>query len=332
MPTLIIAGDQSGVGKTSLAAGLLVQLAGEGRSSAYYKPFSSTADDADVRLALFEPLAVILGPAPVTALPDASRMGDVSAAVRGLREQADTTVVELADGLDPADFAQALDARVLMVLRYSAGTVGDFSATADALGERLAAAVVNAVPAYRADDVAAQTASAGFTAPVVALPESRFMLAPTVAEIAAHLGGEWVLDPVNSDAPVEHYLIGGNIMDSGPNYFGRYANQAVIARTQRPDILLAAMSPETRCLVLTGPGETNEYIKAEARERDIPLIRVAASTVEAAESLAGLRANACGMAKARHFADLIASHTSPEMVGWLGLASWLGRNSLKEES
>ena len=67
MPTLIIAGTEPGVGKTSLAAGLLVQLAGEGRSSAYYKPFSSTADDADVRLALFGPLAVILGPAPVTA-------------------------------------------------------------------------------------------------------------------------------------------------------------------------------------------------------------------------------------------------------------------------
>ena len=321
MPTLIIAGTESGVGKTSLAAGLLVQLAGEGRSSAYYKPFSSTADDADARLALFGPLAVILGPAPVAALPDASNMGDVSAAVRALREQADTIIVELADGLDPADFAQAWDARVLMVLRYSAGTVGDFSATADALGERLAAAVVNHVPAYRADEAASQTASAGFTAPVVALPESRFMLAPTVAEIAEHLGGEWVLDPVNSDAPVEHYLIGGNIMDSGSNYFGRYTNQAIIARTQRPDILLAAMSPETRCLVLTGPGETNEYIKAEARERDIPLIRVAASTIEAAESLAGLRANACGMAKARHFADLIASHTSSEM-----LAGWLGRN------
>ena len=322
MPTLIIASTEPGVGKTSLAAGLLVLLAGEGRSSAYYKPFSATADDADdadVRLEPFGPLAVILGPAPVTALPDASNMGDVSAAVRALREQADTTIVELADGLDPADFAQVLDARVLMVLRYPADTFGDFSVTADALGERLAAAVVNHVPAYRADEAAAQAASARFTAPVVSLPESRFMLAPTVAEIAAHLGGEWVLDPVNTDALVEHYLIGGNIMDSGPNYFGRYANQAVIARTQRPDILLAAMSPETRCLVLTGPGETNEYIKAEARERDIPLIRVGASTVEAAESLAGLRANACGMAKARHFAGLIASHTSPEMlVGWLG--------------
>ena len=129
------------------------------------------------------------------------------------------------------------------------------------------------------------------------------------------------MDPVNSDALVEHYLIGGNIMDSGPNYFGRYANQAVIARAQRPDILLAAMSPETRCLVLTGPGEANQYITAEARERDIPVIRVGASTVEAAESLAGLRANACGMAKARHFAGLIASHTSPET-----LAGWLGRN------
>ena len=90
MPTLIIAGTEPGVGKTSLAAGLLVQLAGEGRSSAYYKPFSATADDADVRLEPFGPLAVILGPAPVTALPDASNMGDVSAAVRALREKADT--------------------------------------------------------------------------------------------------------------------------------------------------------------------------------------------------------------------------------------------------
>ena len=317
MPTILIAGDHAGVGKTSLAAGLLVLLAGDGRSSAYYKPFSA---DADVRLEPFGQLAVILGPAPVTALPDASNMGDVSAAVRALRDQADTTIIELADGLDSADFAQTLDARVLMVLKYPADTFGDFSVTADALGERLAAAVVNHVPPYRADEAAAQAASARFTAPVVSLPESRFMLGPTVAEIAAHLGGEWVLDPVNSDALVEHYLIGGNIMDSGPNYFGRYANQAVIARAQRPDILLAAMSPETRCLVLTGPGETNEYIKAEARERDIPLIRVAASTVEAAESLAELSDSTCSIAKARHFADLIASHTSPEMLGgWLGV-------------
>ena len=319
MPTLIIAGTPPGAGKTSLAAGLLWQLAVEGRSSAYYRPFSATDDDADVRSAPFGPLAVIPGPAPVTGLPDASSMGEVAAAVGALREQADTIIVELTDGLDPADFAQALDARVLMVLRYSPDAVGDFSATAAALGERLAAAVVNAVPAYRTEEAATQATSAGFPAPVVALPESRFMLAPTVGEIAAHLSGDWVLDPVNADAPVEHYLIGGNIMDSGPNYFGRYANQAVIARAQRPDILLAAMGPETRCLVLTGPGETSEYIKAEARERDIGLIRVAASTVEAAESLAGLRANASGTAKARHFADLIASHTSPEMLaGWLG--------------
>ena len=181
MPTLIIAGTERGVGKTSLAAGLLVLLAGEGRSSAYYKPFSATADDADVRLEPFGPLAVILGPAPVTALPDASNMGDVSAAVCALRDHADTTIIELADGLDPADFAQTLDARVLMVLRYPADPVGEFSVTADALGERLAAAVVNHVPAYRADEAAAQAASARFAAPVVTLPESRFMLAPTVA-------------------------------------------------------------------------------------------------------------------------------------------------------
>ena len=129
--------------------------------------------------------------------------------------------------------------------------------------------------------------SAGIAAPVV-IPESRVMLAATVAQVASQLSAEWVLEPVNADALIERYLIGGNIMDSGPTYFGRYANQAVIARAQRPDIQMASMGRETRCLVLTGPGDATEYVKAEARERDIPLLRVASSTEDTAAALGGI--------------------------------------------
>ena len=108
------------------------------------------------------------------------------------------------------------------------------------------------------------------------------MLVPTVAQVADHLDVVWTPEPVNADAPVERFLIGGNIMDNGRTYYGRYANQAVIVRAQRPDIQLASMLPKTRCLVLTGPGDPTEYVKAEARERDIPLLQVFTSTIETA--------------------------------------------------
>ena len=142
------------------------------------------------------------------------------------------------------------------------------------------------------------------------IPESRLMLAPTVAQIGDSLNAAWPLEPVNADALVEHYLIGGNLLDNGPTYYGRYPNQAVIARAQRPDIQLAGMLPQTRCLVLTGPGEPAEYVKAEARERDIPLLQVAASTIAAADALERLMsaANCRHIGKVRHYAALLERH------------------------
>ena len=128
------------------------------------------------------------------------------------------------------------------------------------------------------------------------------MLAPTVAQIVDHLDAVWTLEPVNVDGPVERFLIIGNITDNGPTYYGRYANQAVITRAQRPDIQLASILLQTRCLVLTGPGEPTEYVKDEARERDIPLFQVFSSAIESADVLDLLidAAAPLSVAKARH--------------------------------
>ena len=153
-------------------------------------------------------------------------------------------------------------------------------------GARLDMLVVNAVPQYRQDIVSEGEAESWAEVDALVIPESRVMLAPTVAQIVEHLDAVWTLEPVNADALVERFLIGGgNIMDNGPTYYGRYNNQAVITRAQRPDIQLASMLPQTSCLVLTGPGEPTEYVKAEARERDIPLLQVSLSTIDTADAL-----------------------------------------------
>ena len=322
MPTILITGPARS-GKTSLAAGLLAHACDTGHSAAYAKPFSSYLDsDADHQFAadaLANALGISTGPSP---LPLTASADDAASATSGLGSQSHTVIVEAADGSPATELAASLEARVLEIHAYS--PTQDWAQAVDAAavrwGNRLAAMVVNAVPPYKQDAVAASAADSLADVVTVVIPESRAMLAPTVAQIAQHLGASWVQDPVNADAPIERFLIGGNIMDHGPTYYGRYANQAVITRAQRPDIQLASMLAQTRCLVLTGPGEANNYIRAEALERDIPLLQVSTSTIETADALDRLidASTPHSIAKARHYASLLERHAGSDTLNnWL---------------
>ncbi len=322
MPTILVTGPARS-GKTGLAAGLLARLHSGGRSAAYYKPFTTGAgadgDHAFAAGVLAERLDIAVGPAP-GALTDS--IDNAVQAIALLDAEAGTVVVEAADGSPATELAAALNAPVLEIRAYSPDE--DWAQVVDATavrwGNRLLAVVVNAVPPYRQDAVAESAAQSSADVDAFLIPESRVMIAPTVAQIAEHLEAAWVQDPVNADAPIERFLIGGNIMDNGPTYYGRYANQAVITRAQRPDIQLASMLAETRCLVLTGPGEPTNYVRAEALERDIPLLQVSTSTIETADALDRLidSSTAHSLAKARHYAALLERHVGNEVLDrWL---------------
>jgi len=302
-----IAGNQSGAGKTSLAAALLVTANAAGKKAAYHKPFADGRSvDADV--AFMSELSASLG-GPAVPAPgnksDSNDLGPAQAEISRLESEAGVVVIEGPDGQAP----YAFDSKVVLVYQGAPDGVPASIATA---GPDLAAVVVNSVPIHRRDEVA--RGLAGQSVPVAVIPESRGMLAVTVEQLADHLGGQWVLNPVNTNSPIERVMIGGNILDEGPTYFDRYANQAVITRVERPDIQMASMCDKTACLVLTGPGEPTEYIKAEALKRDVPLIQVRTSTHDTAESLVGLldEADARTAFKAHHFAELLARHITPE--------------------
>ena len=356
MPVITIRSPLPSGGKTTLAAGLLAYLYATGRRGAYYKPYSPTPDsDADYQffagpLAADGGLGGLAGPPPVAL---GGRPRNLSATIDQLEAQTGFVIVELAQGTPPSRAPALRRARNLTIARYGQlpPSDGNESATPESSavesdgndsppGESVESSInASAAPESTSTDADAPDAAALPAPPVdvltavpphrldaaaaaggVALPESRTLLAPTVAQVAAHLGAEWVQEPVNAEALVERYLIGGNIMDSGPNYFARHRNQGLIVRAQRPDIQLAGMLPQTRCLVLTGPGETSGYIRAEARERDIPLLRVAAGTIATAEALDGLTAQATPHSpeKAHAIARLLQQHAAPNP-----LAEWL---------
>ena len=321
MAVLLIVGNQPGVGKTSLAAALLVTAAAAGNRAAYYKPFSDELGvDRDV--AFISQLLQsnsggpgVPAPKPLASSADAAEMAEVRARVSRLESEAGIVVIEGLDTTGGSGEAYAPNCKTVLVHRYSQ-QLGEAAASIN-VDNDLSAIAVNAVPIHRRDEVARELDPQ--SVPVAAIPESRGMLSVTVAQLAEHLGGQWVLDPVNIDAPVERLMIGGNIMDSGPTYFGRYDNQAVITRVERPDIQMACMGQNTKCLVLTGPGEPTEYIKAEALKREVPMIQVRTNTHDTAESLAGLldRADARTIEKANHFAGLLKKYMGAEAVAKL---------------
>ena len=216
----------------------------------------------------------------------------------------------------------------LLLFGYSGGAdagteAARIAAAAKSLGDDLAGVRINGVTRHRRMAVEQQVVSVLRSAgtPVLgAIPEDREMLALTVRQVAEFLGGRWIQEPTDAAAWVDRFLIGGNIMDSGPSYFGRYPNQAVITRSGRPDIQMACLASDTKCLVLTGGEEPTEYIRVEARQRSAAVLLVPGSTLEVAESLAGLleQANPYSEQKLSRFAALMERHLDSLPGLWPG--------------
>ena len=117
------------------------------------------------------------------------------------------------------------------------------------------------------------------------LHEDKFLQGMTLEELVNAVNGSLIDESVTNKPYIAKFLIGGNIMDSGEGYFGRYENQAVITRGGRPDIQMASIMAGTKCLVLTQDTEPTEYIISEARKHKVPLISVTSGTEDTIELL-----------------------------------------------
>ena len=332
MGVIQVVSNHPGAGKTCLIGALLLRLSQQGRKVAYYKPLSATPEnDPDVAFISSHLLTdanspQTPGPHPVlpTGQSDSTISDQLAQQIReGVSELTAAADVVLLEGPEfplAAQLVPALPARVVLVAQYEKGLNAEgLSNLVQPFRSSLAGVVINSFPVHRHRQVKKELVAAlqGRGLPVLgAIPDDRAMLGVTVQQIADHLGGRWVQEPENTDAYIDRFLIGGNIMDSGPNYFGRFPNQAVITRAERPDIQMASLMCDTKCLVLTGGAEPTEYVRVEASLRGVPLILVEGGTISTAESLDGLleQANAYSRQKMQRFAELVQDHLDAETL------------------
>ena len=335
MATLNIVSTQPGAGKTCLAGALATQQATAGVKVAYYKPLSANPEaDPDVAFmaGLLESLDCPQGQAPPpfsqpidpqhlpTRLSEA-RAAEVSDIIAGLAADFETVLVEWdAPALPPGQPA-------LLVHSQAGGP--DAGAEAQSiieecqrLGDSNVRVLINNALRYRQREVEQGLVSVLHSrgVPVAGtIPEDRELLGLTFNQVAEHLEGSWVQEPENPETWVDRFLIGGNIMDSGPNYFGRHANQAVITRAGRPDIQMASLVCDTKLLVLTEGEEPTEYIRVEAQKRDASLLVVNCGTLEVAAALEGILslANPYQPHKIARFTELAEAHLEGSLAGLL---------------
>lgn len=337
MGTLLVTSLYEGDGKTAFCAGLArllrrrgdrpvvvkaVTRAGSGQTdpdSAFYGRLVDHRKDASL---------------PVAVSEESFRQGisseirrQVASAISEVGAEGSPVVVE-APALHsdwrpvPAvrELADELDARVVLIVRHTPvlGT-STIANAAEAFGARLTGIAINGVPRYRRH--ATETGLGGSLAEV-GLPvlgvfvEERRLLGVTVADIAAHLGGEFLVNEEQKDRLVDTFTIGGLVLDWGVHYFSQSETQAVIVRGDRPDVQMAALHSPTRCLVLTGGHLPLQYVAHEAREEEIPIILVRPGTLQTAKALGTIADNVTvhHPEKADRFAEVLAQGLDQEAV------------------
>ena len=146
--------------------------------------------------------------------------------------------------------------------------------------------VINKVPKYRVktlDQIISKLKDK--IQNIVIIPDYDCFSSLTIGEIAKGLNAEWILGEGNDDVLIRNFLIGGNPMDKAVDYFDRIKDKAVIARADRPDIQMASLETQTKCLILTGGNDPIEYVQHEAEKNGVVVLKVNYDTSQTVSQL-----------------------------------------------
>ena len=282
-PVIIVGSLQPRAGKTALAAALSLKLGYEGRRILALRLAGDESDGeaarGDAAFMLTLPFARGRGGQPVNA-------EEAATAADGQRQAGGLLVLEAPAAADLPALAEQLDATVIVAIRSADATaLTAIETLATSLGPRLAGLVAIAVP--RPLQEPAQAALAAGPAPVLAvIPEDQVLYAPSVLEVADALDAQIILGEPSEADIIERFLVGPVTTDPGQPYYARpRSRRAVITRSDRTDLQLAAMHTDIDCLILTGGVDPSPYTIDRAADEEISVLLTRVDTRGAIKQL-----------------------------------------------
>jgi len=264
---LYIVSAEEAVGKTAISAGVAINLLNAGKKVGFLKPqvAEKIQSDGDINF-----MRKVLGLTDLVNAPDVVKGRDVVLVEALLGKKPGDTVSQ-----DTFGAAKSMKAKAIAVEAYS-GEPSKYIDLYRGFGENLLGVVINKVPQSQLkrvkEEAAAQFGAAGIKV-LGTVPENRALLAITVGELAESIKGKILNNADKAGEPVENYMLGAMVVDSGPDYFGRKINKAAVIRQDRPDMQLAALETPTSCLVLSGSSQPPIYnVLNKAESKGVPVI------------------------------------------------------------
>jgi len=321
---LYVTSSVEGSGKTTVSAGLGKLLLGRGLKVGFLKPVIADSKNQPGQsndsvlmkhLLAIEESADSLGP----VFRDESDLKDgIKKAYAAISGGKDMVIIEGLSGQAPS-IVEGLDARVIAVEAYPR-SLADYRS----LGRRLLGVVINKVPRSRLEAIRSEMAAQLAGVKILGImPEDRALLSLTVSELAERIHGEIPQGTGKAAELVENIMLGAMYVDSGLDYFGRKANKAVVLRSDRPDMQLAALETSTRCLVLAGKTAPIPAVLARAEDQNIPVITVKENVATVVTSIeSALSQTRFSAEKLPRLTEIMGRHFDSQSVyQGLGLAS-----------
>ena len=270
MTALYVTSDSEKAGKTMFCAGLGKNWSNAKKKVGYLKMTEASGEAADSDAAFIRETLALKEPAEQMVAGSAG----IKAAYARVAQDKDVVLIEGLPLKDSYGIIGLLEARVLVIHDYAA-PLAQSIAGYKKIGSRLAGVVLNKVPRSKAGQVHSEAAALLAKDSIQFLgvvPEDRILMALTVAELGELLQGRILFNADKSGELVENYMLGALTFDSGEEYFNRKDNKAVILRSDRPDMQMAALQTSLRCLVLSGKAEPVPAVVQQIKRKKVPLI------------------------------------------------------------
>jgi BioD-like phosphotransacetylase family protein len=304
MPVLLVSSLRPLVGKTAVSVGIAKRLDQDGYRLELARLATAEPDEgaqADARCFASLSLSAEKKGHPLS-------LNEVAKLVKGTSSSDVVFIVELPAGSSPGEAFRALGGVVVLVERSADLTVGTVAPLQKELGEAFVGLVVTAVPQARTDTIADTLAQKGMPS-VAFFPEDRLLSSPSIAEMAQALEAEMLFADGRTEEVIERLTIASISADPGQDYFARFSRQAVVVRCDKPDLQLAALNADTRCLILSGGQMPLVYVSERAEAEGVPLLITDKDTIAAVQTLEGLYLKSrFGHQKTERISQLTAGH------------------------
>ena len=234
--------------------------------------------------------------------------------MKGTSSSDDVLIVELPAGFPPSEAIRAVGGVAVLVERSADLTAGKVAALQKEIGQAFVGLVLTAVPRVRTAAIAGTLAQKGI--PILAfLPEDRLLSSPSIGEMAQALQAETLFADGRTEEVIERVTIASISADPGQDYFARFDRQAVVVRCDKPDLQLAALNADSRCLILSGGQMPLAYVSERAEAEGVPLLITDKDTVTAVQALEDLYLKSrFGHQKAERIGQLMAERLDYERL------------------